>query len=225
MLAANNQRIAEELEDNQNITNISLWPQPFQAVQDELGMTEQQRIEAARQFRLFAQRPRLWKARVLHFQGTKDIPADQQSDPLAQPDLGHEQATALYVNPRIRPPKAILDRIEPSKRILYNQVKSSASYWQGLLRYDLGDYQVARNWLDELTLKADPGGPWTAGASYNLARVYEALGQPEKAVELLSSNDSPQSHGNRLRRQEHPCELREPRDHDDPITARSNQRL
>ena len=158
-----------------------------------------QRQQAAMRFVTFAQRPRLWKARVLHFQGTKEIPISQQNNPLAQPDLGHKNATTLYLDPRIRPPKAILEKIEPSKRVLYNRVKVDASYWLGLLRYDLGDYEIAAHWLQERTLQSEPFGPWTTGARYNLARTYESMGQLEAAVKLLAHDDSPQSYGNKLR--------------------------
>ncbi|MCG8450498.1 MAG: tetratricopeptide repeat protein [Pirellulales bacterium] len=199
IVAANIQRITAALQQNQHLAEVRLWPQPFQAFLEERAMTKVQRQQAARRFLAFAQRPRLWKARVLHFQGTKEIPVDQRNDPLAEPDRGHEKATALYVDPRIRPPKVLLDRIEPAKQMIYNRVKADASYWQGLLRYDLGDYKVAVNWLKDMTLQANPDGPWTAGARYNLARAYQATGQIEEAIELLTADDSPQSYGNALR--------------------------
>ena len=45
-----------------------------------------------------------------------------------------------------------------------------------------------------------PGGPWTFGARYNLARTYETLGDITRARELLNEDDdSPQKHGNWLR--------------------------
>ena len=77
--------------------------------------------------------------------------------------------------------------------------KADASYWLGLLSYDVGNYEVAADWLLTRTLKATPDGPWTAGARYNLARAYEALGEVAQAIELLQGDDSPQRHGNLLR--------------------------
>ncbi len=199
VLSADNRRVAAELKECPNLKSIRLWPQPYQAILDERAMTQKQRQQAAMRFVTFAQRPRLWKARVLHFQGTKEIPISQQNNPLAQPDLGHKNATTLYLDPRIRPPKAILEKIEPSKRVLYNRVKVDASYWLGLLRYDLGDYEIAAHWLQERTLQSEPFGPWTTGARYNLARTYESMGQLEAAVKLLAHDDSPQSYGNKIR--------------------------
>jgi tetratricopeptide (TPR) repeat protein len=199
VLSANTQRISTDLAAHPQGAKVRLWAQPFQSVLDERAMTQVERQQAAFRFLTFAQRPRLWKARVLHFQGTKAIPADQRNDPLATPDLGHEQAVTLYSDDRVRPPKSILNRMEPIKRSIYSRVKIDASYWLGLLSYDLGNYSVAVNWLKNLTLEAEPNGPWTAGARYNLARTYEAMGNLEEAISLLDADDSPQSYGNRLR--------------------------
>jgi TolA-binding protein len=93
----------------------------------------------------------------------------------------------------------LLEKIDPSKRAIYLAAKGDASYWLGLLSYDLGKYPVAKNWLAVLTLAANPDGPWTTGARYNLARTLEALGDLPAAIELLESNDSPQRYGNVLR--------------------------
>ena len=69
----------------------------------------------------------------------------------------------------------------------------------GLLTLDAGNYRVAIDYLDKRTLKATPGGPWTNGARYNLARAHEALGNIREAIRLYQNDDSPQSHGNKLR--------------------------
>ena len=199
VLSTDSQRIVKELAEHEHLSAVRLWPQPFQALLDEREMNASQRKQAALRFLTFAQRPRLWKARVLHFQGTKEIPSSERNNPLARPDLGHERATTLYLDPRIRPPRSLLSKIEPSKRAIYNRVKIDASYWLGLLRFDLGEYEVAAHWLLERTLQGEPNGPWTAAARYNLARTYEALGQKEEAAKLLAADDSPQSYGNKLR--------------------------
>ena len=199
VLSADNRRVAADLAGHAHLTAVRLWPQPFQAILDERAMSQTERRQAALRFVAFAQRPRLWKARVLHFQGTHDIPASQRNNPLARPDLGHEKATTLYLDPRIRPPKALLENIEPANRIVFDRIKVDASYWLGLLRFDLGDYEVAAHWLKDQTLESEPDGPWAAGARYNLARTYERLGRTEEAAKLLATGDSPQSYGNKLR--------------------------
>ncbi len=201
VLAANHRPVVAEYQSHPQLTQVELWPFPFQAVLREAALDRSQRQQAAVEFLPFAQRPRLWKARVLHFQGTKPVPARQRSDPLAEPDLGHDQAKALYLNPRLRPPRSSLQKMDPSKRGLYSRVKGSAGYWLGLLCFDVGDYEVAVHWLRDQTLETQPQGPWAPGARYNLARAYEALGRREEAIALLRADDSPQREGNRLRAQ------------------------
>jgi hypothetical protein len=63
-----------------------------------------------------------------------------------------------------------------------------------------GNSEAAIDWLKTRTLEADPDGPWTAGARYNLGRVYEAEGRIEEAVECYRADaDVPERHGNLLR--------------------------
>jgi hypothetical protein len=199
VLSANTQSITQQLKEIAAVGEAQLWPYPFASILAEQNMAPPQRLQAAQRFLIYAQRPRLWKARVLHFQGTKEIPIEQRNDPLAQPDLGHKQAIALYQHPRIRPSNAELEKVEPSKRLIYTTAKGDASYWLGLLSYDLGKTKVAQDWLARRTLEANPAGPWTTGASYNLARSYEAMGDVPAAIELLEADRSPQRHGNLLR--------------------------
>ncbi|NOZ38650.1 MAG: hypothetical protein GXP24_00305 [Planctomycetes bacterium] len=202
VFSANTRRVAEAAEKLSGVSKVQLWSFPFESVLAERAMSPAQRLRAAQRFLIFAQRPRLWKARVLHFQGTKEVPVEERNDPLAQPDLGHQQATALYQNPRIRPPNALLEKVEPSKRVIYERAKADASYWLGLLSYDLGKYKVAEDWFAKRTLAAKPEGPWTAGAIYNLARTLEALGKLETAIQFLEADKSPQRQGNLLRARE-----------------------
>jgi tetratricopeptide (TPR) repeat protein len=199
VLAADIQRIEEELETMPDVAEVELWPYPFISLIKEFNANPAARSVAALRFLIFAQRPRLWKARVLHFQGNQDIPSGESNDPLAQPNLGHREATELYQNRRVRPGEDTLDSLEPAQQEIYRTCKADASYWLGLLSFDVGNYKVASQWLEMRTLKANPNGPWTAGARYNLARVYEALGKPAEAIELLEQDDSPQRHGNLLR--------------------------
>jgi tetratricopeptide (TPR) repeat protein len=77
--------------------------------------------------------------------------------------------------------------------------KQHAAYWLGLAHLDNQDYEVAANWLKVRTLDSDPEGPWTAGARYNLARCYEALGRLDEARQLYLIDESPQRHGCLLR--------------------------
>lgn len=199
-LTADLRRVASDLADHPTIGKIGLWTLPFQSVLDEQQMKPTARRLAALRFVVFAQRPRLWKARVLHFQGTKSVRQEDRNSPLAEPRRGHRDATRLYQSANVRPPNKVLDRLEPAKQAVYRVAKADASYWLGLLSFDVGKFEVARDWLEERTLKVAPEGPWAAGARYNLARVYESLGELDRAIALLESHpDEPQHHGNVLR--------------------------
>ena len=199
VLTADCRRIADELAKMPNVAEVELWPMPMRSLLEEYNLPPESRLLAAQRFLIFAQRPKLWKARVLHFQGTKDIPLEERNDPLAQPNLGHRSATRLYQEPGVRPSEKTLRTLEPAQQAIYRMSKADASYWLGLLSYDVGKFQVAADWLEARTLKATPSGPWTAGARYNLARTFEALGREAEAIELLEEDDSPQRHGNLLR--------------------------
>jgi hypothetical protein len=198
IFAADVDKQTKAIKQTDGIGSVVLWPFPFEEMISEQTMRRPQRIEAAQRFLVFAQLPKLWKARTLHFQGTKPIPVSQQNDPLAQPRRGHREAVTLYQSPEIRVRDDILVRVDPLEQIILGTAKGDASYWLGLLSYDLGKFDVADDWLRTRTLEARPDGPWTAGARYNLARTLVELGKIDEAIALLETDQSPQQHGNRL---------------------------
>ncbi len=77
--------------------------------------------------------------------------------------------------------------------------KQKASYWIGLVHYESGDFNAAEQWLDRRTIQTGPTNPWVNGASYNLARVFEASDDIDAARRILLVDESPQSLGNRIR--------------------------
>ena len=66
--------------------------------------------------------------------------------------------------------------------------KHDASYWLGLILFEKGSYDGAIDYFGRRTLEALPNSPWRYGASYNLARSYEARGEYRKAIELYRAN-------------------------------------
>ena len=108
-----------------------LWPHPFRSIVDEQNASREVRLRAAQRFLVFAQRPKLWEARVLHFQGTKDVPLAERNDPLAQADFGHRRATGLYQDRTIRPSARVLSKLDPTKQAIYGMSKLDAGYWAG----------------------------------------------------------------------------------------------
>ncbi len=198
VLTADPDSLAEMLKSQQGIKSVELWPFPSKSRITEVTMKRPQREQAAQRFLVFANAPRLWKARVLYFQGTKPVPVAQQDDPLAQPRRGHREATQHLQHGDIRLPENILNQLEPLKKLIYTTAKADASYWLGLLSYELGKYEVAEDWFRRRTLEAFPDGPWTTGATYNLARTLHQLNRTGEAIDLLEADQSPQQHGNRI---------------------------
>jgi tetratricopeptide (TPR) repeat protein len=212
-LTASPKALAQRLAKHPEFKSLKLWSQPFQAIADEWSLPQieadpEKRIPAqpyrqmaVAEFAPFAETPLLWKARLLHFQGNKDVRAAERGDPLAEDRPGHQQAVKMYLDPSIRPSNATLAKQETDKRLVGAAGKADASYWLGLLSYDRGNYEVALTWFGDRTLEVDENGRWADGARYNLARTHEALGHFEEAVKLLESDpkDAPQRAGNLLR--------------------------
>jgi tetratricopeptide (TPR) repeat protein len=83
---------------------------------------------------------------------------------------------------------------------ILRQAKQDASYWLGLIKFQQGIYPTAVDYLATRTLEAVTNSRWTHGARYNLARCYEASGQPVQAIKLYRLDvSSPGYHGNVLR--------------------------
>jgi len=68
------------------------------------------------------------------------------------------------------------------------QGKLAASYWLGLIQYDLGEFTAAMDYFSVRTLQFGPSVFWAAGAYYNIARTLEASGQRQKAIDEYESN-------------------------------------
>jgi tetratricopeptide (TPR) repeat protein len=193
------QALAEAVGGAEGVTDVRLWPLPFQTTLEQLTIGQSSRVNEAVAFQPFAWRPLLYKARVLHFQGKKETRKDPNRTGWVETTDSHQEAGKLYMDPRVRPPNRLLDALgSEDKRDVYTTAKSHASYWLGLLSFDDGRYDSAADWLGRL-LEAEPDGPWASGARYNLARTYEELGRTDEAVALLEADDSPGRHGNLLR--------------------------
>lgn len=207
-LAVNADELAKQIAALTYVGDVKLWELPFQAVADEFALPyvpsdpkRQFRLLAVKEFQPFADRPLLWKARVMHFQGNKGRRAAERNDPLAEEREGHQDALKLYQDRTVRPPDATLAKLEPAKQEVYGAAKAAASYWLGLLSYDRANYEVAESWLGERSLDREPKGKWADGARYNLARTYEKMDRIEDAIKLLESDPegAPQRHGNLVR--------------------------
>ena len=142
----------------------------------------------------YFQKARKSEKRLAELQNTSQNDIYQQSLPLIR---------ALPENQR----KAAMERLKAvavQQAGLYaailRQAKQDASYWLGLIKFQQGIYPTAIDYLAKRTLEAVTNSRWTHGARYNLARCYEASGQPVQAIKLYRLDaGSPGYHGNVLR--------------------------
>jgi tetratricopeptide (TPR) repeat protein len=181
VLSVDPSSLAKSLRTVPGVVDVKLWDAPFRTIAEQEQRKPAVRAEAAKEFVVYAGRPALWKARVLHFKGEFQ---------------GDKSARTYYRDSR--PADSEIEKMP--QPMPFREAKKKASYWLGLLSFDDGQYDVAIDYLQKRTLGATPDGPWTQGARYNLGRAYESLGRVEEAATwYMSDEDSPQSHGNRLR--------------------------
>lgn len=102
-------------------------------------------------------------------------------------------------NPAMAEHPEVLEGLLRQTQMSLVEAKRQATFWLGLVAVEEGDYGTAIDFLEHRTLQGYPGGPWTGSARYNLARIYEATGQREKAIALYQADDSPQRHGSLVR--------------------------
>lgn len=122
----------------------------------------------------FMQSP-IWQARVRHLAGN-------YVDPLT----GKPTIARLYQDSR--PPQDELKLLQANSDVwtYAYRIKQNATYWLGLVSYDLKNYDTAVQYF-ELVLNDEINGGWTVGARYNLGRTYEAREQPKRAVETYKA--------------------------------------
>jgi len=83
-------------------------------------------------------------------------------------------------------------------RRLIGQMKEDATYFLGVVTLREGEYAAAIDFLDRMTLEANPEGRWADAARINGAAAYAADGQTERARQLLEADESPQRFGSQL---------------------------
>lgn len=113
----------------------------------------------------------LWRPRIRHITGNYAAASAAQA-PL----------TRLYQD--ARPSDAELVGLRSSAELwaYAYRIKQTATYWLGLVSYDLKNYDTAVHYF-ELVLKDEANGGWITGARYNLGRTLEAAGKPSEAIE------------------------------------------
>jgi hypothetical protein len=212
-------KLAQRLERASSLDSVAFWRAPMEAcwfrnaTQKRLSEDRRAAAEHIVKFAVFESRNALMQARQLHFRGILDSEGENR-----------ESAIKYYLSTRI--PEAQLDRLDEledlqrslglyrargendmmwaakvaTTRNVVGQSKEHASYWLGLTQYELGRFDAACEWFERRTLAANPDGKWAQGARYNLGRSLEAMGKlAEARKHYLSSEDSPQHHGDLVR--------------------------
>jgi tetratricopeptide (TPR) repeat protein len=158
------------------------------AIAKELGVMGLaiQQTDTNRETRSF--RP-LYAARLREFRGVLDGP-----DGAKMAYLAARPGNAVIAEMLQGLPAPQADQV---KRI-YDELKGDATYWLGVLTLAEEEYETAVDYLDRMTLKANPDGIWSDAARVNLARARLALGDRDEAVRLLREDASPQRFGSRL---------------------------
>jgi hypothetical protein len=215
-LSVDPSELAKRLRKFDGISNVELWQVPYETwiYRMALGRRANDDAELIRRLLLdewiFEGLNPMVQGRTLHLRGKFETEGQR------------EGAKAFYLQARV--PDAVIKQIDTSpdvqrslgivrrrendqqwqtrlqvekRRVI--RIKRNCSFWLGLIHYETGRYGPAADWLNLRVLEAAEDGPWTAGARYNLSRVYEMTGELEKARNLLLLDDSPQKHGNLLR--------------------------
>lgn len=198
VLATDIDAVAERLAAIAGPEPVTLWPEPFETLVDKLAAKPSERRQAVREFLPFAWRPPLWKGRMQHFRGAKKD-ADEKRGVLDEATDDHRTARQLYMNPTVRPTNKRLKGVPAEKREIYLAAKTAATLFLATLSYDEGAYEVSKGWLENAALSDLPSDGFGPAVTYNLARAYEKLGEPKRAIELLEAIEGPMAEGAKLR--------------------------
>jgi len=197
----------EALPKRKTSTPVALWSFPFEvrrrwlvkdgavlkALSDELRVmsvvVEEKGIVRGLSSGRKTIRP-LYAGRLREFRGELKGPQGaKKAYLLARPsDAAVAELTMRYPEPQ-----------RETVRRIYEQMKEDATYWLGLATLSEGDYEIAADYLERMTLLALPDGRWAAAARVNLAEVKIQSGDIEGAIKLLREDRSAQRFGSRFR--------------------------
>ncbi len=181
--------IAKRFAGLEHVKEVRLLPAPYQVIENSRMLGQGRTPWLLQQLRPFMVGREygspLWKGRQYHFRGIFE---------------GDVTANTYYQEARAPERQIREQQLEPDMAALLRQVKLYASYWLGLIAAEQGNAVSAEDYFLERTLKAFGGGPFLAGALYNLGRVYESEGQIAKAVQMyLADPNSACAWGNAVR--------------------------
>jgi tetratricopeptide (TPR) repeat protein len=189
VLTASPSQSAKRFAGLEHVREVRLLPTPYQVIENSRVLGQGRTLWLLQQLRPFMVGREygspLWKGRQYHFRGIFE---------------GDVTANTYYQEARAPERQIREQQLEPDMAALLRQVKLYASYWLGLIAAEQGNAVSAEDYFLERTLKAFGGGPFLAGALYNLGRVYESEGQIAKAIQMyLADPNSACAWGNAVR--------------------------
>lgn len=169
---------ADRFRQCKQIAGAQLWTLPYQVIYQEMALGPQRQQHLFLAFlpfqAPFGDTAALGKGRLYHLKGRF---------------TGSPNSVEYYQIARL-PDKVLANpEMDDQTRSVYFQAKILASYWLGLIAAHQNNYPSAQDYLAVRTLQYAPQGPWVHGAVYNLGRVLEAAGEPERAVQVYETDD------------------------------------
>ena len=200
VLASPGSGLTERLKTVPHVADAKLWPWPFQVTLGRSRANPNETKAAAQEMVVVQTIPTILSARAMYFKGKYDGSTGAKAKLLdARPPDTAFDSFRLPQEQAQRFSREVISQVEAAHIVVMKHAKQDASFWLGLITYEQQDYAAAIDWFAKRTLEATPNGRWTNGATYNLARAYEATGQLDRAIALYEADKSPQSHGNKLR--------------------------
>jgi len=192
------------------VGEVRIWDLPYTTLQRRLGMSHRAVSERLWGYVPFMSTPAapLYKGRIMQLKGRffnekEAIAYYQKARPRndavreARAKIFNECYKAIAAQQEERVGKLTAAQKERLKRMAaviaasqtesIMQGKLAASYWLGLIQYDVGEFDAAYDYFSVRTLQIGSMVFWTPGAHYNIARTLEALGHRQEAIEKYES--------------------------------------
>jgi hypothetical protein len=176
---------AERIKNCPHVSRIVVWSLPYETFLQLIRLGARRQAAMRGYLAPFLKFPMLGKGRILHLKGEFD----------ANPGPSEFYQMARTPDRELNKPG-----MDPDDRAISVLAKQNASYWLGLIAAYRDNPASALDYLVNRVLRDSSGSVWAFGAVYNAARVFEAEGQVQQAIQHYAMDTlSPDYHGNILR--------------------------
>ncbi len=219
VLSVSPSSLAETLGKFKHVVEVKLWMRPLEItserariadVDEDSKDAETKRARALRDAivennRIFSSGGPLRIGRLMQFRSLFEAVNPSKQHPGEMVEARNQRgAKAHYM--AARPADFDIEKLAEQRKLSPQaalqsviETRQDATYWLGIITFEQGEYRSAVDFFLNRTLEQFPGGPWTAGARYNLGQTYEAIGEIDKATAVYLADHSPQQSGNWLR--------------------------